>query len=142
MNREERRKLNKISSSGKINISKYIFHKLFFSNLSDLYKIVSWIEENPKIHNRFDKAVLHKSMSDFNKIKYRINKKQNTNISFYMTYLIVFLYRSYLSDSIKLKSQYEKNFFPVIIRNVWIFLMKLKKNLVILYGGLVRNLRL
>lgn len=111
MNREERRKLNKISSSGKINISKYIFHKLFFSNLSDLYKIVSWIEENPKIHNRFDKAVLHKSMSDFNKIKYRINKKQNTNISFYMTYLIVFLYRSYLSDFIKLKSQYEKNFF-------------------------------
>lgn len=113
MNRKERRNLNKKASSKNVNITRRIFTELFFADLDNLQKFVEWIEKNPNIYNQFNKAIIHKTLTDFNKIKYTINKEQNVDTSFFMTYLIVSLYSSFLYEFTKLKSEYEKSLFSM-----------------------------
>lgn len=129
MNRKERRSFKRKGSDKNLDTERYIFKNMFFSDSNNLDKIMKWISSDVSISNLFDKYVIHKSLADFNKINYTVNKDQDADLSFYMAYSIINVYIDYIIKYIKLKSQYEKNFFGMNYKGCLITLQQIEKEL-------------
>ena len=107
MNRKKRRRLEKQASSKTSDVNKYIYHELIFGGYENINKIVTWFENKPYIKEQFDKTIKHVQMKDFDRIKYTINNKQKIDNSFYMVYMLLKEYNSYIAEFVKLKNKYE-----------------------------------